>query len=289
MKDPQTSLRERLFELKGEKGNPSISWKTCREIAVEEGLLPAEVERIALECGLVPDRYERNIGTLGLEGQRRLLSSRAAVIGCGGLGGLVVELLARSGVGELVLVDGDVFAPHNLNRQILCTEALLGRFKVDVAAERVLEVNGAVKPHPHREFLTEGNAKDLLAGCGVAVDALDSHAVRRVLFDAAGRLGIPVVHGAVGGFWGQLSVVFPKDPSPLDVWGESLPESGAESQMGTPSFAPAAVASLEAAEAVKILAGVGSPARGCLVWMDFAEMRFQRLPLAREPGRSRDP
>ncbi|HET89732.1 MAG TPA: HesA/MoeB/ThiF family protein, partial [Chloroflexi bacterium] len=98
-----------------------------------------EVELAALEEGVVPWRYVRNVGTMGVAGQSTLLHSTVAVVGLGGLGGYVVEALARAGVGRLMLIDGDRFEEHNLNRQILSSEARLGQAKADVARRRVAE------------------------------------------------------------------------------------------------------------------------------------------------------
>lgn len=260
-------------------GYAVVPWKLCRTVALREGLSPAAVEIAALENGLVPSRYERNMGTLGTAGQAGLLASRAAVIGCGGLGGLVVELLARVGVGHLVLVDGDTFSDNNLNRQFLCTEADLERPKVFAAVERAGNVNGAVKVSPFRKFLDADNAADLLEGCAVAVDCLDNHPSRRVLFDACARLGIPVVHGAIAGFWGQVGTVLPGDRTLLDFWGENAPERGAETRTGTPPFTPALVAALEVAEAVKLLLGMEEILRHRLLWFDLRTQEAQNLPL----------
>jgi molybdopterin/thiamine biosynthesis adenylyltransferase len=256
-----------------------VPWKLCRKIALREGVAPGVVERAALEKGLVPSRYERSLGTLGIAGQARLLASRAAVVGCGGLGGLVVELLARAGVGQLVLIDGDTFSDNNLNRQILCTEADLGKAKALVAAERTKAVNGAVEVSPFPGFLDADNAASLLDGCGVAVDCLDNHRSRRILFDACARLGIPAVHGAIAGFWGQVGTVLPGDRTLLDFWGDQAPDKGVEVTTGNPPFTPALVSSLEAAEAVKVLLGMEEILRHRLLWFDLRVQEAQTLPL----------
>jgi Dinucleotide-utilizing enzymes involved in molybdopterin and thiamine biosynthesis family 2 len=186
-----------------------VPWLLCRELAACAGLPAREVERWACENGIVPSRYERNIGTLGLDGQGRLLGSTAAVVGCGGLGGLLTDLLARAGVGRLVLVDGDTFTDHNLNRQLLCDESNLGQSKATAAARRVDAVNGAVETRVVEAFLEEANALQILSGCDLAVDALDSNGARRILRNACRELGIP--HGstgpspASGGRWGSSS------------------------------------------------------------------------------------
>ena len=99
-----------------------------------------------LLAGNMPERYLRNLGTIGIAGQLALLNARVAVVGAGGLGGLVIELLARQGVGHLTVVDGDCFACHNLNRQILATEHTLGMNKALTAVSRVAEINPEYKP-----------------------------------------------------------------------------------------------------------------------------------------------
>lgn len=276
--------KTRLLESAEGKGSLRvIPWQLCREVAAGESLLPREVERWACENGLVPSRYERSIGTLGLDGQARLLGSTVAVVGCGGLGGLVIDLLARAGVGRLVLVDGDVFADHNLNRQLLCDESNLGRSKVSAAAGHVAAVNGAVETHPVETFLDGENAASILRGCDMAVDALDSNGARRVLRRACRDLGIPMVHGAIAGFWGQVGLFYPQDPSPWDGPDGDLPDHGIEVETGNPPFTPAFVAALEATEAIKVLAGVSRPLRGRLLWADLDREEFHKLRLDSNP------
>lgn len=253
------------------------------EVEVRLGLSRKELERAALAAGIVPGRYLRNIGTLGLAGQRRLHEATVAVIGCGGLGGLVVELLARMGVGCLVLVDGDVFEDNNLNRQLLCTEADLGKPKVMAACARVLAVNPAVEVRCFQERLEADNAAHLLAGADVAVDALDNLPSRFVLEEATRKLGIPLVHGAIAGFLGQVLTIFPGDPGLAEIYGPpGTRERGIEIETGNPAATPALVASLQVQEVVKILTGVGEPLRGRLLYVDSAGGEVHTLRLGAE-------
>ena len=254
-----------------------------REAARCWGVSPREAEIRVLEAGACPARYERNLGTLGREGQLRLLRSAVAVAGCGGLGGYLAELLARAGVGRLVLADGDVFGESNLNRQLCCTEADLGRPKARVAAERVGRVNGAVEVRVLEAYVDEAGADAFLEGCDLAVDGLDNQTARRVLHRACGRRGIPFVHGAIGGFWAQVAVFRPGEPSLWDLWGDG-PDRGVELRTGNPPFTPALAAAVQAAEAVKLLTGVGTPLRGTLLWFDLAEGTSQSLRYAPESG-----
>lgn len=230
-----------------------------------------EVELAALEAGVIPHRYVRNMGTLGPDGQAKLLRSTVAVVGLGGLGGYVAEALARIGVGRLVLIDGDVFEEHNLNRQLLGTEAVLGQPKALVAQQRVSEVNRAVEVIAHVATLTRQNVEALLRGADVVVDALDRLPTRLVLQDGAQALGIPMVHGSIAGFLGQVMTILPGDAGLRGLYGEqeNLPERGLEVHLGTPAATPMAVAAWEVQEVVKILTSRGELLRHRLLVMDM--------------------
>lgn len=241
-----------------------------------------EVEIAALELGVVPSRYLRNLGTIGIEGQLKLLQSTVAVVGLGGLGGYVVEALTRMGVGRLFLIDGDRFEDHNLNRQLFSREANLGREKAGAACERVRTVNEAVEAVGVHETLTEENLPELLEGADVVVDALDSLAVRLVLQDGAAKLGIPMVHGSIGGFLGQVMTIMPGDRGLHALYGDgsNLPEHGLEWEMGTPAATPMAVAAWEAQEVIKLLTGEGELLMGRLMVLDMASGTAQILSLS---------
>lgn len=250
------------------------------ELAKELNMPRREIQIAALESGIVPGRYLRNMGTVGVAGQLRLLSSTVAVVGCGGLGGLVVELLARMGVGTLVLIDGDVFEDNNLNRQILCTEADLGKPKVMAAYERALAVNAAVEVRCHKVRLTKENAASLLKGADVVVDALDNLPSRFALEAAARELNLPLVHGAIAGFLGQVLTVFPDDPGLAEIYGPpGTRERGVELETGNPAATPALVASFQVQEVVKLLTGVGEPLRRRLLYIDSASGEVYTLRL----------
>jgi molybdopterin/thiamine biosynthesis adenylyltransferase len=258
------------------KGGETVSWKTCRELAKRYEVPPRKVEAWACRQGICPSRYKRSIGTLGLDGQARLLDSSAAVVGCGGLGGLIVDLLARAGIGRMVLVDDDVFTDDNLNRQLLSKENTIGLRKVDAAADHVASINGAVETIAIAERLDEENATSILSGCDIAVDGLDNNSSREILRRACRHLEIPMVHGAIGGFWGQTTVLYPEDTSPWEAAGGA--DRGIEGNLGNPPFTPAFVASIEAAEAIRHLAGLGEPLRD-LLWCDLGAHEFHKIRL----------
>lgn len=240
-----------------------------------------QLELLALREGLLPQRYLRSLGTVGWEGQQRLLRSCVAIIGCGGLGGYVIESLARAGVGRLVLVDGDRFVPHNMNRQLLSTLTTLDRFKVEVACQRVAEVNPAVEVRAHALRATAENLLQLLEEAEVVVDALDNPRDRLVLQAAARQRRIPLVHGAIAGYIGQVTTVLPGDDALTLLYGEEeeAPEYGAERFLGTPAVTPMVVAACQAAEVLKLLLAQGDPLRGRLLLFDLEAGTTEIFPL----------
>ena len=127
------------------------------------------------------NRYSRNMNTLSQEENESLKTFKVCVIGCGGLGGYVIELLGRLGIGTITAVDGDVFDETNLNRQLLSSEEVLGKSKALAAEERMKKVNSDVTVHPIRIFVTEENCDEIISGHHVVVDALDNMTARRLL------------------------------------------------------------------------------------------------------------
>jgi len=224
-------------------------------------------------------RYEKNIGTIGTEGQIKLSESCAAVIGCGGLGGWIIELLARAGLGKLVVVDGDVFSESNLNRQVLCTENNIGQNKSEAAVQRVAVVNSEVKVKSFPCFLSEDNANEILAGCDIVFDALDNLKSRIILCRAASALNIPVIHGAIAGWFGQVSVIMPDSKILPDIW-ENQNEKGIEAKLGNPPFTPSMTASLQVCEGIKYLVGkTANLSCDSLLYLDLLENRLDSIKL----------
>ena len=259
-------------------GTPSLmSLHTARKLASEMHLTQLEVECAALETGIIPTRYELNIGTIGIEGQLKLLRSCMGVCGLGGLGGYIVESLARFGVGHLILVDGDVFEENNLNRQLLCTEDAPGRPKVEAAEQRVKAVNSSLGTTLHRRFVGPGDIPEVFHDADVVIDALDNVSSRIALEEGCAQLDIPLVHGAIAGSSGQVMTIFPGDPG-LKALYSGGEDHGAETIEGNPPTTPALVASLQAQEAVKIICGGELLRRGFLL-VDTASNVYQFIPL----------
>jgi molybdopterin/thiamine biosynthesis adenylyltransferase len=252
-----------------------LPWAVQLEATRRFDLSFARVEAEALRADLLPLRYTRNRSTISTAGQRRLFGSRVVVIGCGGLGGYLVEQLARLGVGALDLVDPDVFEEHNLNRQLLSSPGLLGHAKVDAGRRRVAEINPAVTVRAHQLAFTRENGPELLAGADAVADGLDNLPARRDLAVACRELRVPLVHGAIGGWCGQVATQLPDvDIAPLlGVPGGD--GKGVERTLGNPAFTPAVVASIQVAELAKVLLGQGRPLSGRALFLDLHEMVFE--------------
>ena len=214
---------------------------------------------------MIDQRYQRNIPSLSEEDCALLGGKKVCVVGCGGLGGSVREHLARIGVGEITAIDGDVFDVSNLNRQLLSSEALIGKPKAAVAAQHIREINSSVEVHPVESFLTEENADKLIAGHDLVIDALDSPAARIVLSDACAKQGLTLIHGAVSGWNGQVAVVRPGSRLMENLYQGAEPDQSPS----TLSFTPAIAASIEVAEAVKVLCGKPTQLESNMLFFDL--------------------
>ena len=264
-------LREVAIETKDARGQPLwlVSVANLDKVAAASGLSRRDAEMAALHERVLPARYVRNLGTVGWDGQIALLQSTVGIVGAGGLGGWIIEGLARMGVGRLIVIDGDVFEENNLNRQAFCTERTLQQSKVEAARQRVAEVNAAVEVVAHHVRVDEEQMVQLLHGANVLVDALDALPTRLALQRAAQRLGVPLVHGAIAGYVGQVMTIFPDDPGLVGLYGqERPPERGIEVQWGNPAATPMMVAAWQVQEVVKLITGRGEPLRRRLLFMD---------------------
>jgi len=260
----------------------SLSVHHILEISRRSGVRGREIEIAALENGIVPERYARNMRTFSLAEQATLLKAHVAVVGLGGLGGAVTEILARMGVGRLTLIDGDSFEESNLNRQLLSTIAHLGQPKAQAARQRVDQINPSVECTASAEFLSPENAGERLAACDVVVDGLDNLPARFMVENACRRLGRPMVSAAVAGASGHVTTIFPEDRGLRLIYGEpqNLPLKGAETALGTVPFSVVFLASLECAEAAKIILKKGTPFRNKLLVADLMDGVMEVMNLA---------
>jgi molybdopterin/thiamine biosynthesis adenylyltransferase len=234
------------------------------------GLSKRDLEIAALDLEVWPQRYLRNAGSLGIAGQKKLLQSKALLIGAGGLGGTIAQLLARMGLGALVMADGDSFSEDNLNRQAFSFEPNVGSPKVRVARSEIARINAATEVEVFEGFAAEKEFADLVKGVQVAVDALDNMPSRFRLEKACRDARIPLVHGAVAGFTGQVTTIYPEDVGFRAFYGDpqNAPEKGIEVELGNLAGIVSTIASLQVQEAIKVLTGLGRPLRNRLLFID---------------------
>ena len=219
-------------------------------------------------------RYERNIPTLTEEECALLRKKRILVVGCGGLGGHIIDQLCRIGVGTIRVVDGDVFEPTNLNRQLLSDVPHLGISKVKAAADHVVRVNPDVSVEAVEEFLTGSNAAALVAGCDIVMDALDNIQSRKILAAACAKAEIPYVYGAISGWVAQAAVSMPGDGLIETLY----PEDVVIADKSVLSFTPAMCASMQSALCVKLLTG-RSVESGKIYYFDLLNHEFETIQM----------
>ncbi len=227
------------------------------QIARKRGVTVREVYVQALTLGICPYRYLRNREAISLEEQLQLAHTHIAIVGAGGLGGQVILLLARAGIGRLTVIDYDRFDETNLNRQALCSMDTLGTFKSEAAAAVIGRINPGTEVLSRPLKVDAANAEELFAGSHLIVDALDNVPDRFVIEKAAQNLGIPLVHGALAGFEGQVMTIYPGDSGMQILYGRDDSEKdktpGAEAVLGVSALTPAFIATLQAMEVLKIV------------------------------------
>jgi len=272
-------MSELKDHLRGQAKDGLVSWASQQQAAAEFGLSLGEVEAAILESDLLPARYQRNQQMVSTAQQLKLFRSKVAVIGAGGLGGYILEQLARLGVGTIVSIDDDIFEENNLNRQLLSSPRLLGRVKVEIAAERVAEVNPAITLIPRHERLEAANGAALLAGCHCVVDAVDSVEARLEIAQVCRKRSLPLVHGAIGGWYGHVATVLPGDDSLQKIYRHWQGGKGVEAQLGNPSFTPALAASLQVGEVCKLLLNQGRLLHNRQLVFNCLDMEVDEIPL----------
>jgi len=228
-------------------------------------------------------RYDRQImiEEMGQEGQGKLKRSRVVIAGAGGLGSPVAIYLTAVGIGMIRVIDRDQVVLSNLNRQILHWEEDIGRKKVDSAKAKLRNLNSGVEIEAIAETITEGNVSQLVAGCDVIVDAMDNLPTRHILNRCAIEKNVPFVHGAVNGFGGRVMTIIPGQTACLrcmyrgPVPQEKFPVIG---------VAPAVIGSIQAAEVIKYLVGIGKLLTNRLLIYDGLKAAFSEFTINKNPN-----
>ena len=234
------------------------------------------------------NRYQRHLllPEVGEAGQLKLLNSKVLCLGAGGLGSPAALYLAAAGVGNLGIVDMDVVDESNLQRQILHNYSRIGQQKVDSAKETINALNPDVNVATHAVRLDASNIEEVISQYDLVVDGTDNFPVRYMLNDASVKQGIPVVHGSIFRFEGQVTVFDPQNgPTYRDMVPEPPPPELAPScaEAGVLGVLPGIIGCLQALEAVKLLLGIGDSLTGRLLTFDALEMTFREFKLRKDP------
>ena len=253
----------------------------CGSVIAEERLRPLSRDEL--------ERYHRNalVPQVGLVGQQRIRASRMLLIGAGGLGAPAALYLAAAGVGTIGLIDDDDVDVSNLQRQVIHATAAVGRPKVDSAAEAIRALNPDVEVVAHRTRLTADNARDLLGGWDVVIDGTDNFPTRYLVNDAAVMLGLPLVHGAVLGFNGQVGVFDARRGPCYRCLHPAPPPAGSVpscAEAGVLGVLPGIIGTMQAAEALKLVIGGGQPLLGRLALLDAWGAHLREIPVAKNPA-----
>lgn len=256
--------------------------------------LPALVQPLAELSKEEISRYSRHllIPDVGLDGQRRLKTSKVLVIGAGGLGSPALLYLAAAGVGTLGIVDFDVVDESNLQRQVIHGQPDVGRLKAESARDAILRINPYVNVQLHIARLEAANALDIISGYDLIVDGTDNFATRYLVNDACVLAGKPYVWGSIFRFEGQASVFWENAPNDAglnyrDLYPAPPPPEMAPScaEGGVLGILCASIGSIMATEAVKLITGIGDSLLGRLVVYDALDMMYRFIPLRRAPER----
>lgn len=260
----------------------SFSLQDEYDLAERTGLPLLDIECAALSSGIVPERYSRNFSSISLQEQIVLLQSRVAVIGCGGLGGYIIQELARLGIGEICACDYDCYEEHNLNRQCGSKISFIGHSKVEAMGRMVKQINPAVNFRGYFHAFSNDCSLDLFKGIQLIIDALDNVPDRLSLGDLCRKLNIPLIHGAVEGWYGQVATQFPQDNIMEELYNNQARATSNKSRRSMLTFTPPIIASLQVAETVKILLGRGKNLRSKVMFIDLLDMDLQTIDLGSE-------
>ena len=227
-----------------------------------------EIEKIALNLGITPLRYKRNQSTISVSDQLKLLNSHVAIIGCGGLGGHIAEILTRIGIGELTLFDFDIFEEHNLNRQNFSNYKTLGREKVLVVAEGIKEINPALHVNSFVQKFDPKLDMHMISHLDTIVDALDNPQTKLDLASTCKESRIPFIHGAIAGMNGQFTTCNTLENLYRDG------DSGIESSIGNPAFSVTFAASIQSCEVIKTILHLGDTLEDKILITNLLENEF---------------
>ncbi len=226
--------------------------------------------------------YDRQLAIDGWneEVQLQLKNSRVLVAGAGGLGSPVIFYLAAAGLGDITICDYDRVSESNLNRQIIHGTGSIGNMKVESACERVRSLNPNVLVHTSHDYIDTGNAESLIDGLDLVFDCLDNFKTRQVLNRAAVKKSVPLVHGGIEGFNGQIAFIHPPETVCLNCF---LPSKDKKDRIPVLGATAGLVGSLQAMEGIKFLTGIGENLKDKILFVDAMRMNFETVSISKNP------
>ncbi len=262
-------MKKDIEEFLKESANDTfLPMKSEKEATKLYNLSFQEVENLALKSGITPLRYKRNPSTINIKNQLKLLNSHVAIVGCGGLGGHIAEILTRIGVGRLTLFDFDIFEEHNLNRQNFSNYNTLGREKALVVKEALELINPALRVEAFVQKFDPFRDMDMIKNSGVVIDALDNPQTKLDLASTCKKRNIAFVHGAIAGMTGQFTTCNTLE----NLYRNG--SSGIESSVGNPSFSVTFAASIQSAETIKTILNIGDTLKDSILMTNLLDNEF---------------
>lgn len=249
-----------------------VSLKQYQKILSKEKTTFRSIEKRVFEKNLTPLRYKKNQNSITQKEQFKLFNSHVYIVGCGGLGGNVAELLARVGIGKLTLIDDDTFSEHNLNRQNFCTIKTLNKKKAKVVASNLSLINPALSLHVKVERLKKSNVKTLLKGADVVMDCVDDIKTKKILSLHCKSQNTHFIHGAIAG--NSLHVSTSKDI--YKFYKDN--KKGAEEISGNLSFSASFCASLQASFCIQSILKKDFFVHDIL-FVDLKDLEFVKIPI----------
>ncbi|RNI13785.1 HesA/MoeB/ThiF family protein [Methanohalophilus sp. RSK] len=222
--------------------------------------------------------YNRQIMMVGEEGQEKLKSATVLVAGCGGLGSPIMHYLAVAGIGHIRFVDKDTVERSNLNRQILHWHQDIGKAKSQSAEEKLAELNPNIELEAFNTEINAENIDELIQGADIIVDALDNYETRMLLNRAVIRQSVPLVHGAVHGFHGQLTTIIPGKTPCIECL---IPEKPPKEVFPIIGCTAGVVGTMQANEVIKYLLGWEDLHAGHIVMWDGRSGTLDRMKICR--------
>lgn len=226
------------------------------------------------------ERYDRQIRIFGEDGQKKLKRARVLIAGIGGLGSSISIYLTAAGVGRLILVDSDIVELSNLNRQVLHWDKDVGKSKVRSAEEKLRGLNPEVDIEALSAKIDEGSVFELARNVDVIVDAMDNFETRYLLNRVALKRGVPMVHGGVRGFDGQVTTIVPGETACLRCIFPKAPPRETFPILGATA---GVIGCIQAMEVVKYVVGVGELLKNRLLLFNGQDMKFSEVEVVRNP------